>query len=203
MVQSGASGCEKGFVKRFLKVPLACLGSMAAAVQPNGLGNSQKTVYKTFWTSGRPTQDKPNRINIAKEEIDEDGVFVVYSFFSIAKPSLTSFFSDSDEITKLWNLHWHKLTDARYWWCWMFSFSLALLPPAGRWLALVSDLDSWGGAKFDSLYLAGEMSDSNEATSYNCLKTMAWPKKCHHLPEVQNGSYPLRSKCTYRVIEIV
>ena len=110
---------------------------MAAAVQPNGLGNSQKTVYKTFWTSGRPTQDKPNRINIAKEEIDEDGVFVVYSFFSIAKPSLTSFFSDSDEITKLWNLHWHKLTDALYWWCWMFSFSLALLPPAGLLWSLI------------------------------------------------------------------
>ena len=37
----------------FLKVPLACLGSMAAAVQPNGLGNSLKTFYKTFSTSCR------------------------------------------------------------------------------------------------------------------------------------------------------
>ena len=46
------------FCDMFLKVPFACLGSMAAAVavQPNGLGNSQKTVYKTFRTSGRPTQ---------------------------------------------------------------------------------------------------------------------------------------------------
>ena len=29
-MQSGASGCEKGFVKRFLKVPLACLDSPTA-----------------------------------------------------------------------------------------------------------------------------------------------------------------------------
>ena len=31
-VQSGASGCEKGLVECFLNVPLACLGSTAAAV---------------------------------------------------------------------------------------------------------------------------------------------------------------------------
>ena len=49
----GAATCSKGFVICFLKIPLACLGSMAAAVQPNSLG---KTVYKTFGTSGRPTQ---------------------------------------------------------------------------------------------------------------------------------------------------
>ena len=30
-----------------------CLGSMAAAEQPNGLRNSQKTIYKTFPTSCR------------------------------------------------------------------------------------------------------------------------------------------------------
>ena len=42
-IQSGALGCEKGSVKYFLKVPLACLCSMAAAVQPNSLGNSWKT----------------------------------------------------------------------------------------------------------------------------------------------------------------
>ena len=29
--QSGATGCVKGFVTCFLEVPLACLGSMAAA----------------------------------------------------------------------------------------------------------------------------------------------------------------------------
>ena len=39
-LQSGAAGWVKGFVTCFLEVPLACLGSMAAAVQPNGLGNS-------------------------------------------------------------------------------------------------------------------------------------------------------------------
>ena len=55
-LQSGAAGYVKGFVTCFLEVPLACLGSRAAAVQPNSLGNSQKTVYKTFGTSGRPTQ---------------------------------------------------------------------------------------------------------------------------------------------------
>ena len=38
-----------GFVICFLKVPLAFLGSTAAAVQPNGLWNSQKTFCKTFF----------------------------------------------------------------------------------------------------------------------------------------------------------
>ena len=52
-VQSMAAGCEKGFVKCFLKVPLASLGSMAVVVQPNGLWNSQKTFYKTCFTSCR------------------------------------------------------------------------------------------------------------------------------------------------------
>ena len=41
-LQSGAAGWEKGLVTCFLEVPLACLGSMAAAVQPNCLWNSQK-----------------------------------------------------------------------------------------------------------------------------------------------------------------
>ena len=36
-VQCGAGTCSEGFVICFLKVPLACLGSMAAAVQPNGI----------------------------------------------------------------------------------------------------------------------------------------------------------------------
>ena len=48
--------CSEGFVICFIKVPLACLGSMAAAVQPNSLGNSKNKVNKTFGTSGRPTQ---------------------------------------------------------------------------------------------------------------------------------------------------
>ena len=34
-IQSGAAGCVKGFLTCYLKVPLACLGSMAAAFQPN------------------------------------------------------------------------------------------------------------------------------------------------------------------------
>ena len=53
-VQSGAGGCVKGFVKCFLEVPLAWLGSMAAAVQPSCLRNSHKTCYKTFSTTCRP-----------------------------------------------------------------------------------------------------------------------------------------------------
>ena len=53
---TGAATCSEGFIICFLKVPLACLGSMAAAVLPNSLWNSQKKVYKTFGTSGRPTQ---------------------------------------------------------------------------------------------------------------------------------------------------
>ena len=55
-IPGGAATCSEGFVICFLKVPLACLGSMAAAVQPNNLGNSQKKVNKTFGTSGRPTR---------------------------------------------------------------------------------------------------------------------------------------------------
>ena len=47
VVPGGAATCSEGFVVCFLKVPLACWGSMAAAVQPNSLGNSKKTSYKT------------------------------------------------------------------------------------------------------------------------------------------------------------
>ena len=54
LLQSGAVGCEKGFATCFLKVPLACLGSMAAAAQPNCLWNSQKTCHKTFSSTCRP-----------------------------------------------------------------------------------------------------------------------------------------------------
>ena len=52
--QSGAAGCEKSFVKCLLKAPLACLGSMAVAVQPNCLSNSKITFYKTFFTTSCP-----------------------------------------------------------------------------------------------------------------------------------------------------
>ena len=37
------------FVICFPKVPLSCLGSMAAAVQPNGLWSSPRTFYKNLW----------------------------------------------------------------------------------------------------------------------------------------------------------
>ena len=53
-IQSGAAICGDSLVICFLKAPLACLGSMRAAVQPNGLGNSQKTFYNTFGISCRP-----------------------------------------------------------------------------------------------------------------------------------------------------
>ena len=45
-LQGGAATCSKGFVTCFLKVPLACLGSMAAAVQPNSQGNSLRKQLK-------------------------------------------------------------------------------------------------------------------------------------------------------------
>ena len=54
-ILGGVDTCSEGSIICFLKVPLACLGSMEAEVQPNGLGNSQKTVYKIFGTNGRPT----------------------------------------------------------------------------------------------------------------------------------------------------
>ena len=38
----------------FPEIPLSCLGSMAAAVQPNCLWNSLKTFHKTFYTTCRP-----------------------------------------------------------------------------------------------------------------------------------------------------
>ena len=41
-----AASCSEGFVTCFLKVPLACLGSMAAAVQPNSLGTLRKHFTK-------------------------------------------------------------------------------------------------------------------------------------------------------------
>ena len=46
-IPGGAATCSEGFVVCFLKVHLVCWGSMAAAVQPNSLGNSQKISYKT------------------------------------------------------------------------------------------------------------------------------------------------------------
>ena len=54
-LQSVAATYSEGFVICFLKVPLAGLSRMTAAVQPNTLGNSQKTFNKTFGTSCRPT----------------------------------------------------------------------------------------------------------------------------------------------------
>ena len=38
VILGGAATCYGGFVICFLKVPLVCLGSMGAAVQPNSLG---------------------------------------------------------------------------------------------------------------------------------------------------------------------
>ena len=42
----GAATCSEGFVICFLKVPLASLSSMAAAVQPNSLGTLSKHFTK-------------------------------------------------------------------------------------------------------------------------------------------------------------
>ena len=53
-MQSGAADCERGIEKCFLKVALTCLGTMAAAIQPNSLWNYQKTFDKTFFTTCLP-----------------------------------------------------------------------------------------------------------------------------------------------------
>ena len=45
-VLGGAATCSKGFVICFLKVPLACLGSMSVTVQPNSLGTLRKHFTK-------------------------------------------------------------------------------------------------------------------------------------------------------------
>ena len=45
-ILGGAATCFDGFVICFLKVPLACLGSIAAAVQPNSLGTLRKHFIK-------------------------------------------------------------------------------------------------------------------------------------------------------------
>ena len=59
-IQSGAATCEKGFVICFHKVPLICLGSMAAAVawqlqySPTACGTLGEKYYKTLFTSYYP-----------------------------------------------------------------------------------------------------------------------------------------------------
>ena len=53
-LQAGAGIYSECFVIHFLKVLLVCLGSMAAAVLPNGLWSSLKTFYKTFSSTYRP-----------------------------------------------------------------------------------------------------------------------------------------------------
>ena len=45
-VLGGAATCSEGFVTCFLKVPLACLGGMEAAVEPNSLGSLRKHFTK-------------------------------------------------------------------------------------------------------------------------------------------------------------
>ena len=56
MYQVGAAACSEGFVKCFLRVP-RLLGCTAAAMLPKqARGTFKKTYYKTFGTSGRPTQ---------------------------------------------------------------------------------------------------------------------------------------------------
>ena len=46
LLGGGAATCSDGVVICFLKVLLACLGSMAAAVQPNSLGTLRKHFTK-------------------------------------------------------------------------------------------------------------------------------------------------------------
>ena len=53
-IQSGEAICQKGFVMCFRRVPFACMGSVAAAVQHIGLCKAEETFYKTLGISCRP-----------------------------------------------------------------------------------------------------------------------------------------------------
>ena len=57
-VPGGSATCFEGFVVSFLKVPLACLGSMAAEVQPNSLG----TLGKHFTKPSEQVATPPSRL---------------------------------------------------------------------------------------------------------------------------------------------
>ena len=46
VVLGGAATCSKGFVTCFVKVPLACLGSLGATVQPTAWGTLRKQFKK-------------------------------------------------------------------------------------------------------------------------------------------------------------
>ena len=53
-VQSGAATCSEGFVICFLKVHLACLCSMTAAVQPNCLWNPSENILLNHFQNLTP-----------------------------------------------------------------------------------------------------------------------------------------------------
>ena len=59
-LQAGAGIYSECFVIRFLKVLLVCLGSMAAAVQPNSLG----TFRKHFTKPSEQVAAPPSRIGV-------------------------------------------------------------------------------------------------------------------------------------------
>ena len=71
IVLGGAATCFEGFVICFLKVPLACLGSVAAAVQPNSLG----TLGKHFTKPLEQVAAQPRSLRFIAEAInfDRDG----------------------------------------------------------------------------------------------------------------------------------
>ena len=47
-IQSGPATCSEGIVTCFLKFPLACLSSMAVAVQPNSLGELWEIILQNL-----------------------------------------------------------------------------------------------------------------------------------------------------------
>ena len=55
-ILGGAAICFEGFLTCFLKVPLACLGSMVAAVQLNSLGTLGKHFTKPSEQVAAPTK---------------------------------------------------------------------------------------------------------------------------------------------------
>ena len=61
-VLGGVATCSEGFVTCFLKVILACLISMAAAVQPNSLGTIRKQFSKPSEQVAAPPGKNPHSL---------------------------------------------------------------------------------------------------------------------------------------------
>ena len=70
-ILGGAATCSEGFEICFLKVPLACLGSMAAAVQPSSLGTLRKHFTKPSEQVAAPPSMKRWVIHLYGPRVDQ------------------------------------------------------------------------------------------------------------------------------------